>query len=325
MKIRCRNYTTNDIDELVEFWNESSGWDIIDSNEWKRRFFSTPLGESFVALAIDNSKEEIVGQFVFIASIIMVDGEPVKGFRPFAPVVKQALRTAMGMLTLIEVVMKMYNYAIGHFKRSGVGIVHMLPDPRWARAFKYIPGVQMGHFPLWSIPLPLKQSYQIPLSYEVKHIAANDERIDGLWQKSRHLYGCSVPRNTITLPWKTSHGDFFIIGIFYSGELVGLSASIAKPNDRQWLICDMLTEDGDQALKVTIQATSNLANRYRESHPDSRMEKVAILATPLIANLIGTIDFKPDAYRFPMVVQLLDEKLSKKQISPERWYASAND
>jgi hypothetical protein len=55
------------------------------------------------------------------------------------------------------------------------------------------------------------------------------------------------------------------------------------------------------------------------------VEKAAILATLLIEKSIEQIGFKKENYKFPIVVHLLDPKLSKQQVAPERWYVSAND
>jgi len=203
--------------------------------------------------------------------------------------------------------------------------VHMLPDPRWARAFKFLSGIQMGSFPLWSIALPLKEKFILPEGYEVKSIEPTDEKIDLLWQKNSMLYGCSLPRNTKTLSWKTSHGDYRLVGVFYEGELVGLSASVVKGKDKQWLICDMISADGEETLSAIIKATCNAAQDFVASQPGTSVEKAAILATSLIEKNIEQLGFKKGNYKFPIVVQLLDPQLSKQQVAPERWYASAND
>ena len=42
MTFTYRMSTHEDIDQLVEFWNANSGWDIIDRKEWERRFRYTP-------------------------------------------------------------------------------------------------------------------------------------------------------------------------------------------------------------------------------------------------------------------------------------------
>ncbi len=76
-----RMHTPEDIPALVKFWSENSGWDQIDRTEWERRFHYTPYGEASVAVAVDKKNNEIVGQFVFIPTVISIDGKEVKAFR----------------------------------------------------------------------------------------------------------------------------------------------------------------------------------------------------------------------------------------------------
>ncbi len=111
MKTNYRIYTDDDINQLVDFWNHNSGWDIIYRNEWERRFYHTPLGTATIVLAEEEKTGDLLGQFIFIPSLVSVKGLQVKAFRPFAPVVKKELRSALGMLTLFEHIYKMYDYA----------------------------------------------------------------------------------------------------------------------------------------------------------------------------------------------------------------------
>ena len=57
MSIAYRMTTENDVDALVDFWLQNSGWDQIDRKEWERRFYYTPYGNSPVAIAIDETSK----------------------------------------------------------------------------------------------------------------------------------------------------------------------------------------------------------------------------------------------------------------------------
>lgn len=325
MTTRYRLHQPEDIDALVQFWSENSGWDQIDRTEWERRFHYTPYGSATVTLAEDAATREIVGQFIFIPTLVHIDERTVKGYRPFALVVKKSYTSTFGYLKMIEIVAKMYNHTIHHFRKSGIGLIHFMPDPRWSRLLKFIPDLQIGSFPLWSLPLPLTESFQLPSGYGVNFITPADERINTLWESGRKLHGCSIARNTTLLPWKISHGDYLLQGIFKQGELKGVVAFIAKCKDKQWLICDVIASDNDESLIVTLQAACNYAHAYRNNLEAEALHKIAILATPLIEKAIAPLGFKKDNYNFPMLVHLLDASLTKKQVAPERWYASAND
>jgi len=326
MRLNYRMHNPDDIDALVQFWKENSGWDDIDRNEWERRFLHTPYGSASVAIAEDVERKEIVGQMIFIPTKVSVDGSELSAHRPYAMVVKQSYKQLSGYLKLVDMVAKLYNYAIAIFKESGVSLIHMMPDQRWSRLLKFLPALQIGSFPLWSLPLETHAKFEMPFGFDAEPISAADERIDQLWQESVQLYGCSVQRNAASLPWKTSHGNYQLLGIYKKGELKGVVASIAKLKDKQWLICDMLTADGDETLTATIQAACRQAVAYKaQLKAHEEMNKVAVLTTPLMEQVITPIGFKKEDYKFPMLVQLLDKSLTKQQVAPERWYASAND
>lgn len=324
MKTVYKMYTADDIDALVQFWNENAGWDEIDRTEWERRFCHTPFGPSSVVLAVKENSDEIQGQIVFIPTEINVDGRVVNARRPYAVVLKSSLRQGLRLLSMMEIVIKMYNHATARFKASGVGLIHMMPDPGWARAFKFLPNTQTDSFLLWSLALPMQQPFAMSEEYTVRAISSTNEAIDGLSEKNNRLYGCSFPRNTKTLSWKMSHATYQAFGVFRKGELVGVSTSQIKEKDKQWLICDVLAADNGESLRATLKAACNAARQYTTTNETS-VHKVAILVTPLLEKAVQDIGFQKDNYKFPMVVQILDQTISKQQVAPERWYASAND
>ncbi|MEO6636738.1 MAG: hypothetical protein ABIN25_00590, partial [Ginsengibacter sp.] len=257
-KLNYRLHTEDDIDALVEFWRDHSGWDNIDRTEWERRFMNSPFGNAAVAIAEDAAKQ-VVAQMIFIPSAVNVDEKMVKAYRPFAMVVKKNETSSPGYLKMVDMVYKMYTQAIDSFKKQNIGLIHMIPDPRWSRLLKFLPALQIGNFPLWCLSLSARQKFDIPSQYEVETVAPTDRRIDALWEESRKLYGCSVLRTSATLPWKTSHGDYKLTGICEAGVLKGLVVSIAKMKDKQWLICDMLTTDSRQTLSISLKAACNQA------------------------------------------------------------------
>ena len=320
-----RMHTEDDIDELSRFWSDNSGWDQIDRNEWERRFYHTPFGHASVAIAHDNNTNEILGQLIFIPTVVSIEGSNINAYRPFALVVKQRKEAISGYLKLVDIVGKMYHHATKSFKEKGTSLIHMMPDPRWARLLKFLPGLQIGSFPLWTLPLAINHKFEIPDEYATELFNASDERINKLWEDSSKLFECAVVRNTHSLPWKTSHGNYILLGISKNNELIGLVVSIAKLKDKQWLICDMLAADNDQSLTVTIQAACNLAYDFQQQEEGKAISKIAILVTPAIEKVIEPLGFKKDNYQFPMLVHLLDNSLSKKQVAPEKWYVSAND
>jgi hypothetical protein len=328
MNLNFRMHNSNDIDKLVQFWCDNSGWDVIDRKEWERRFYHLPFGNSEIAIAEDKGDGTIMAQFIFIPSQIVTNGRYYKAFRPFAPVMHKNLRKKISIFELSKYILKMYHLASKTFAANGVALLHMMPDPRWARLFHFLKGASVSSFPLYSLYLNKPISITLNENYTFSGISPGDERIDDIWAKTSALHKCLIVRNSFSLPWKLSHGDYKIIGIFKDSHLTGFSASIFKRNDKQWQICDLLFENTGESLLATLQATCLYAINFKAALPDvekNNLNKIAILATPLLENALSQLRFEKDNYKFHLVTQLLDKNLVTNNIMPENWYVSAND
>ncbi len=323
MKTKCRLSTTEDIDKLIELWNENAEWGIIDRPQWEKVFYYTPNGPTTIVLAMNEETEEILAQFVFIPIKISVNGKQVKAFKPCAPIMRKSVRKDLGLVSFL----KMYRFATKHFVSQGVYLFYMMPDPRWARGFKMIPGVQVASFPLWCLPLDKTISEQLPEGYSVENISPSDPRINELWANTARLYNCSIVRDTDFFSWKLSHRNYKLFGVTHNSRIIGFAAFIYKKEIKGIALCDVLAED-EVALKLTLQLACSSASNFKLALPANEQldcEKVSILATPLIQKIVEPMGFEKNNYKFSLAVHVLGKELSKKEVNPERWYVSAND
>jgi hypothetical protein len=91
------------------------------------------------------------------------------------------------------------------------------------------------------------------------------------------------------------------------------------------LICDALFTDTD-TLRAVLVAACNLAHeRARAAAPNAAIEKVGLLVTTIMEPVVQELGFRRDSYDFPILVQILDDGIPKRDVAPERWYLSAND
>ncbi len=327
MKINCRLYTPPDTDKLIELWNENAEWGTIDREQWEKVFYKTPFGPSTIVIATNGKTDEVLAQFVFIPTRINVNGREVQAFKPCAPIVKRCVREDLGLTTLFSYILKMYKFATKHFVSQGIYLLHMMPDTRWVRGFQLIPGIQMAHFPLWCLPLDKKLPEQLPDGYTIENISPDDPRINELWAKSSRLHDCGIIRETDFLTFKLSHRNYQYLGITCNSRIAGFAAYLYHPEIRGIIICDVLAED-EQALKLTTKIACSKAYDLKLSLSDEdqvKCEKVSILATPPIEKIVAEMGLVKNKYKFSLVVHVLSKELSKKEVSPERWYVSAND
>jgi hypothetical protein len=325
VNIGYRLYQDTDLPGVRRLWEEHAGWGTITPEMYRRYVEDAPFGISGV-VAENTDSGEILGQFVFVPSIVMVDGREISAFRPAAPIVSESFRFR-SVNPLQHPVAAMYLQAVRLLRKRGEGLIYMVPDPRWVRFFRLFPNLYGGTFPLWSISLPLAATLPLEPGYMVLELglADLDDRVDRLWQTASRLHGCSVLRDVRALRWKLGQADYSILAIEREGELVGLVSSRQK-GDRQWLICDVLFADAEESLRATLAAVGNLAHeKALAADPEKPIHKAAVLATPLMEPAVRSLGFYRDDYDFPIVVHILDKSISKEEIAPERWYVSAND
>lgn len=311
---------------LERLWVEATDWGKDTIEVLRPWFDAAPFGKPHIVTAANTESGEIIGQFRFMPSQVIVNGEQVRAVRPFGTIVTPAMREAViSSNPFDQPVVAMYSYARERLKAMEVQLIYMVPDPRWMRLFKMFSDWQSGSFPLWSLPVPLSEPINLCKGYVAAPLEVWDERIDRLWEKSSRLHGCTTARDRATLRWKLSNADYTMTAVEKDGELVGLVASRQK-GDRQWLVCDMLCADAGDALRATLTAVANVAHeKSLTGAGQEAIHKVAVLTTPVIEPMVRDLGFVRDAYDFLIAVQVLDQNIAEKDVNPSRWYVSAND
>jgi hypothetical protein len=183
-------------------------------------------------------------------------------------------------------------------------------------------------FPLWSFLLPLNKNFQLPENITVEKINPADSEVDLLWQEASVFYSTAIVRNSKTLVWKTSHGNYKVFAIRRNHKIIGWFAVIYKLKDQQWLICDIVTKDASEGLTILLQAACNRIQQEDKLLPtyDGSANKIAILATSSIEPVVKKMGFLQENYYFTLAVHLLNKNgIDKNKIAPANWYVSAND
>lgn len=259
------------------------------------------------------TRQEIVGQFAFLPSLVQVADRQVRAFRPAAPIIAKRVRFH-SVNPLKHPAAAMYSHAVKALRARGDGLIYMVPDPRWMRFLRMFPGLLCGKFPLWSIPLPVAVPLALPAGLSAAPLTSWDTRVDRLWNVGSSLHGCQVVRNAVALSWRIGTGEYQVTGIHRGDELVGVVAARAK-GDRQWLICDLLFADVDDALVGALAVAVNQGSEAAAAAPPEKpIRKAGVLVTPIMERAVRRLGFTRDAYDFPLIIQILD-----RSISPPIW------
>lgn len=324
MGLHYRLFRPDDLPAIRRLWLEATNWGALPEAQWQRYVVDAPLDGAMFVVAADDAGD-IVGQFVFLPSLVSLGGRIVRACRPGAPIVSRRAPQPALPNPMRHPAAAMYLTAVRELRAAGVGLLYMVPDPRWVRFLKMFPGMHAGFFPLWCRPLPLPGPLPLPAGYTAAPLAAFDTRVDRLWERASRLHDNMVVRNARVLAWKVGHGDYDVLGIERGGELVGVVASRRK-GDRQWLVCDLLAADLDDALRATLAAVTNLAHERACAAPaDHPLIKVSLLVTPRMEPVVRELGYERNEYRFPLALQVLDPTISAAEVELARWYLSAND
>lgn len=323
MSLNFRLHRDEDLPELQSLWLDNTDWGGLTPDLWRKHIIEAPLGGASILVATDSKSGRIVGEFAFMPSRVRVKGREVSAFRPAAPIVARGYRF-FGVNPLNHPAIAMYTNAVEALRDRGEGLVYMVPDPRWTRLIQMFPNLIVGSFPLFSRPLPLSSPMAMDAGYDAGPVELTDSRVDELWQKSAAIHGTSIVRDTRSLPWKIGKGEDHVLGLERGGELVGIVACRQK-GDRQWLVTDLLFADAEASLRNLLIAAANLGHEHALSTTEKPIAKVAVLATSPMHATVKCLGFARDRYDFPLVVQVLDQTIDKRDVATEQWFVSAND
>ena len=331
MTLTYRNYTSEDIDDIIHFWNENSGWETnLDQIEFNLRFCSSPCGMPIIMLAVDDDSSNILGICCFLPAYVSLKGVETTCFRPFGAVIKESFREKYGLTSLLmgnHPILKLYQTGTEIAKARKASLIYLIPDPRWQKLAKIMPFTTQ-RFPLWSFEITADNTVSNNFFYDVRDMTLTDSEIEGLWERSSKSFFCTIKKNAQYYRWKINfrHGLYKLKGVYEMNILVGVFTFHFK--ERQLIIGDLLTLDNNSKLLLTLRAACYAAQdefaRIRKDLND--LFKVSILATTLIEEKIKEIGFKKDNYYFTLAIQLLDKiNFSKADVAPDQWQINAND
>ena len=326
MKLSYRLVEKEDLPRLQTLWQEDSGWGPLAEAMWQHYVVDAPMGGASGTVAIDVETDRIVGEFMFMPTLVSVNGRQVRAFRPGAPILAKSCRFRSAN-PFSHPVVAMYRYAVKALRERGDGLIYMVPDPRWVRLFKMFPFLKTGSFPLWRMDLPLQTPLSLGEGFTSTPLQTWDDRVDGLWEKARQQHRCMVVRDSRTLPWKLGVAQYEVLAVERYGELVGLTASRQRKDEEQWLVCELLAADNGDCLRATLASVANLAHsKVAESQSKATpLRKVTVLVNSSMEPVVRSLGFVRDDYDFPFVVHVLDESLPADDVKPDSWFVTAND
>ena len=140
MPLTYRLWEPRDVPDIQRLWKEETGWGELSDigREWFRQ---NPCEGSMVVVAVDES-ERVVGEFVFIAYRVRVNGREYRALRALAPIVSQEWRKFRTKDPVDHPMSGMYRFGALTAKERGDGLMFMLPNPSFKRFLNMFPGMR---------------------------------------------------------------------------------------------------------------------------------------------------------------------------------------
>jgi hypothetical protein len=312
-------------ERLAPLWARSTDWGELTPERLNHFAVNAPGGSASVVTAAAESGD-LVGATFFVPLRVMVRGREVRAHRPTAFLLDPSVR--LGMVSADPTrhpIMAMYFFAVDQFRARGDSMLVTIPNPRWARILKAIPGMRTAIFPLMSLSVPLTEPFPENGDFSFRPLENFDSRIDLLGAAVAAQYNCTILRDARSIEWKAKRGVVDVTAVEKNGALVGVVVS-RKKGDRQWLICEILAAGAEDVLMMSVIAATQAGHLRAITETSSKsIEKVAILATPRMMPVLDRLGFVRDAWDFPLAVHPLDSSLSGEDIAPGGWYVTGDD
>ena len=287
-KLLYRKYQSNDLPAILELWEKFSGWGAITEQQFKEWNFNTPYGDCLIIVAETNAKE-IVGQIVFIPSVIYVNCKELKAYRIMAPILNMVVRN-VEIHDSEHPIWGLTREGVEEARRNSYSIIYMQPAIGWLRLQKLfelngLPQLFKNSFGCDSISLLDKETFPTAIAedYEFGMGEFNSE-YDILWKTFVEQVDVriAVKRDTKWLKWKRGQHLFFEMRHKVENTLKGYI--VAKKDSG--LILDIVAES-EKELEIMLDLfIYNLHNENPAKRPLS-LHEIKFMRTPMIKRLLG--------------------------------------
>jgi hypothetical protein len=326
LNLSYRLYENKDIDQVLELWKKFSGWGAITEKQFEDWYLKTPYGNCIIIVAV-NEENKIVGQEVFIPSVVYINGTYVKALKISAPILNDKYRE-LNIRSYDHPAFAMYRYGMQIAKERDYEIIYMFPAWGWTSVLKLLPKfglpeIHIGLYDCFSISLEDENTLK-PKSNSLKTSIVDGftNEYDDLWSEAilNFPINCAVVRDLHWIKWKLKNHLVFESRHIMSNKLQGFIAV----NKNTGLIVDMLA--------ATFQSLKNMFNNLVWSihllNPERlkvELSQINGMLTPLFSLILqNTLSTKLN-FTFAFGCYSLQNKTEQKSIHPENWYMMPND
>lgn len=321
-KLSYRLYQDNDMEGVLELWEKYSGWGGITEKQFVDWHINTPLGPCIIVVALD-SAEQIVGQIVFVPSVVYAAQKENTAYRVMAPIINAAVRGA-DIKNFDHPAFSMLRFGMDEAKKRGNYIIYFIPSVGWLNVLKTfskfgLPQPSMSSFGCLRISLS-DETLQLQNLNEAYYIQQGSfgEEYDALWTDSaaRLPLIWAVKRSADWLRWKRGNHLLLEMRDRIHHKLKGYVVIKRSAG----LIVDILAPSIEE-MQGALQHTVHWLQQRRINN-ESRLAEIKLMQTPVMEQVVQPIQHDTLPYRFAFAWLSLN---GCQQISEEETFIMPDD
>lgn len=325
--ITYRLFEEEDMDGILNLWENYSGWGGITKEQFNKWYLETPYGSCIIVVAVDEA-DEIVGQEVFIPSHVYLSNKEQKALRLSSPILHEKARYT-AVTNPQHPIYAMMRCGVEAAIDQGYQLVYMYPAHGWVAPMKLcqkfgLPKIEIATPDCFAISLRDPANFfQVDGAYTISVLTSDfNHEYDELWNDAAHSFpiNCGVVRNSKWLNWKAKGHLTLEVREAISHVLIGYICLKKKSG----LIEDMLSrtaEDAEMIVKMAVHALHHLSPQRIEAGFD----EINGMLTPLFARLLEHISYESKKFSFAFGCFSIDNKNNLSEIQPSNWYMMPND
>ena len=317
-KLHIREYIHSDLPEVLNLWENHSGWGRPDEEEFQR-WIKTPFGACILIVA-EKEDKEIVGQLFFTPTEIFMEGIAKNAVKVSSPIIHAHYR-ANHTLNANSLVVSLFSTGIQLMKERGYDWSYNFPAFGWVKILRSIHHIGLDIWDVEVIPCyEIVDDAVTNCNYYFLEMEKFPEDLQIFWDKFKmeNKDLSFVTRDPLWLEYKW--GAELKLGIYKNNIQEGYF--VIKRDSG--LILDYIINDFKDSANV-FRELNRFYKERRVIYPNTQAEALKFMPNGLLKRYLNGLSIKPIDFNFVFGISSLKAERLGEKTESDKWYIFPND